>query len=65
VKVSAYKGAEALALEMAVDEQVELREIERQWRDAEEIADIADNLLVDPAIEEALRKLKKGDQPNG
>lgn len=65
VKVSAYKGAEALALEMAVDEQVELREIERQWHDAEEIADIADNLLVDPAIEEALRQLKKGGQPNG
>jgi hypothetical protein len=65
VKVSAYKGAEALALEMAVDEQVELREIERQWRDAEEIADIADNLLVDPAVEDALRRLKQGDQPNG
>ena len=65
VKVSAYKGAEALALEMAVDEQVELREIERQWHDAEEIADIADNLLVDPAIEAEMRKLKEGNQPNG
>jgi hypothetical protein len=65
VKVGAYKGAEALALEMAVDEQVELREIERQWHDAEEIADIADNLLVDPAVEEAMRHLKEGYQPNG
>jgi hypothetical protein len=65
VKVSAYKGAEALALEMAVDEQAELHELERQWRDAEEIAAIADNLLVDPAVEEELRHLKEGDQPNG
>jgi hypothetical protein len=65
VKVGAYKGAEALALEMAVDEQVELRELERQWRDAEEIADIADNLLVDPTVEDALRHLKEGDRPGG
>jgi hypothetical protein len=65
VKVSAYKGAEALALEMAVDEQVELRELERQWHEAEEVADIADNLLVDPAIEDALRHLKDGGQPGG
>lgn len=65
VKLDTYKGAEALALEMAVDEQAELRELERQWRDAEEIADIADNLLVDPAIENALRHLKHGDQPGG
>ncbi|MEK7667670.1 MAG: hypothetical protein AAB409_03390 [Gemmatimonadota bacterium] len=65
VKLETYKGAEALALEMAVDEQAELRELERQWRDAEEIADIADNLLVDPAIENALRHLKQGDQPGG
>jgi hypothetical protein len=65
VKVSAYKGAEALALEMAVDEQVELRELERQWHEAEEIADIADNLLVDPAIEDALRHLKDDGLPDG
>jgi hypothetical protein len=64
-KVSDYKGAEALALEMAVDEQAELHELERQWRDAEEIAGIADNLLVDPTIEAELRHLKEGDQPNG
>jgi phosphoribosylformylglycinamidine (FGAM) synthase PurS component len=65
VKVSTYKGAEALALEMSVDEQAEVRELERQWKDAEEIADIADNLLVDPTIEDALRHLKEGDQPPG
>ena len=65
VKVSTYRGAEALALEMSVDEQAELRELERQWRDAEEIADIADNLLVDPTIEDELRHLKEGNQPDG
>jgi hypothetical protein len=65
VKVKTYRGAEALALEMAVDEQVELRELERQWHEAEEVADIADNLLVDPAIEDALRHLKDGGQPGG
>lgn len=65
VRVSTYKGAEALALEMSVDEQAEVRELERQWQDAEEIADIADNLLVDPTIEAELRHLKEGDQPNG
>jgi hypothetical protein len=64
-KVATYKGAEALALEMSVDEQAELRELERQWRDAEEIAEISDNLLVDPAIEDEMRRLKKGDQPDG
>lgn len=65
VKIGTYKGAEALALEMAVDEQAELRELERQWREAEEVADIADGLLVDPAVEDALRRLKQGDQPGG
>lgn len=65
VKVNTYKGAEALALEMAVDEQAELRELERQWHEAEEVADIADNLLVDPAIEDALRRLKERNQPGG
>ena len=63
--VGSLVGAEALALEMAVDEQAELRELERQWQQAEEIANIADGLLVDPTVDEALRHLKKGDQPNG
>ena len=57
-----------LALEMAVDEQAEVQELEREWRDAEELADIADGTLsTDAQIEEELRRLKKGgaDQPNG
>jgi hypothetical protein len=58
-------GTEALALEMAVDEQAELRELERQWRQAEEIAEIADGLLVDPRIEQELKRLKQRGQPNG
>jgi hypothetical protein len=58
-------GGEALALEMAVDEQAEVRELERQWRQAEEVADIADNLLLDPGVEERLRRLKGGHQPSG
>jgi hypothetical protein len=57
-----------LAFEMAVDEQAEAAELERQWRDAEEIADIADGTLSSSAeIEEELRRIKKrlGDQPSG
>jgi len=57
-----------LALEMAVDEQAEVQELEQEWRDAEELADIADGTLsADAQIEEELRRLKQGgaDQPNG
>lgn len=57
-----------LALEMAVDEQAEVEELERQWREAEELADIADGTLsADAALEEELRRLKRrtGDQPPG
>src|SRR6266516_1890531 len=57
-----------LALEMAVDEQAEVQELEREWRDAEELADIADGTLSsDATIEEELRRLKErgGNQPNG
>jgi hypothetical protein len=56
-----------LALEMAVDERVEVEELERQWREAEEIADIADGTLgTATEIEEALRRMKnnRGDQPS-
>jgi hypothetical protein len=76
--VSALVGTEALALEMAVDEQSELRELERQWKQAEEIANIADGLLVDPRIEKKLEDVRQRaknlgspprspepDQPNG
>src|SRR6266540_1407146 len=57
-----------LALEMAVDERAEVEELERQWREAEEIAEIADGTLSTSAqLEEELRRLKRnvGDQPSG
>lgn len=56
---------QGLALEMAVDEQAELRELERQWHEAEEIAEIADNLGLSKEVEESFRRLKGGDQPGG
>lgn len=57
-----------LALEMAVDERAEVEELEQQWKEAEELADIADGTLSTSAeLEERLRLLKKrdGDQPSG
>jgi hypothetical protein len=57
-----------LALEMAVDERAEVEELERQWREAEEIAEIADGTLsMTEQVEEQLRRLKQslGDQPSG
>jgi len=57
-----------LALEMAVDERAEVEELERQWREAEEIADIADGTLsTSVEVEEELLRIKKkqGDQPSG
>ncbi|HUL02633.1 MAG TPA: hypothetical protein VLV16_05310 [Gemmatimonadales bacterium] len=58
-----------LALEMAVDEVAEVAELERQWKDAEELADIADGVLSQSEeIDEHLRQLKArgGDiQPSG
>lgn len=56
-----------LALEMAVDEQDEVRELERQWREAEDLAGIADGTLsTNPQLEEEIRRLKrKSDQPDG
>ena len=54
-----------LALEMALHEEAErramqgeLEELERAWRDAEEIAGISDNLLVPSSVSSALDKLK-------
>jgi hypothetical protein len=63
--VSTLRGAEGLAMEMAVDERAEVRDLEREWRRAEEIAEIADNLLVPPTVEEQLRQLKERRQPDG
>ena len=63
--VKTLVGSEALALEMAVDEQGELCELEKEWQQAEELAQIADDLIPDPRVEEELKRLKGGDQPNG
>jgi len=65
IAVSTLKGAQGLALEMAVDEQAEVRDLEREWRRADEIAEIADNMLLPPSIEQELRDLKKPGQPDG
>ena len=62
------RAERGLALEMAVDERAEVEELERQWREAEEIADIADGTLgTSTEIENELRRLKnrRGDQPSG
>jgi hypothetical protein len=64
--IQGIPGERRLALEMAVDEQLEVRELERQWREAEEIAEIADGLLSLPGdLEEQLRRLDllKRNQP--
>lgn len=57
-----------LALEMALHEEAErramdgeLEELERAWREAEEVAEIADNLLVPDSVDEQFKKLKGGD----
>src|SRR5436190_986830 len=55
-----------LALEMAVDEQAEVAGLERQWREAEEIAEIADGLLSTTAeLEAELRRLKERGPDRG
>jgi hypothetical protein len=55
-----------LALEMALHEEAErramegeLQALETAWRDAEEIAAIADNLFVPESVEEKIRELKR------
>ncbi|MFI5311628.1 MAG: hypothetical protein ACHQQ3_10365 [Gemmatimonadales bacterium] len=54
-----------LALEMALHEEGERRamagelaELERAWRDAEEVAAIADNLLVPESVDEEFKRLQ-------
>ena len=60
-RLSAVDPDSRLALEMAVEEREEVRELEYRWREAEEIADIADGVLSpDAAIEERLRRLREG-----
>ena len=67
VVIHRIPGARRLALEMAVDEHIEVLELERQWRDAEELAQIADGALSgDDQLEEQIRKLRPppdGNQP--
>jgi hypothetical protein len=55
-----------LALEMVLHEdderramEGELRELEERWREAEEIASIADSLLLPVDVEERLESLRK------
>ena len=55
-----------LALEMALHEEAErramqgeLEQLERAWREAEEIAGISDNLLLPDSVTEVFEKLKK------
>lgn len=63
-----------LALEMALHEESERRalegeltELERAWRDAEEIAGISDNLLVSPDVQTSIDLLRRTteDAPSG
>ena len=58
-----------LALEMAAHEDAEraalegeLAALEMQWKDAEQIAQIADELLLPEGVEEGMRKLKGRDE---
>ncbi|MEO6877770.1 MAG: hypothetical protein ABI205_04770, partial [Gemmatimonadaceae bacterium] len=62
-----------LALEMALHEETERRaldgelgELERAWREAEEIAGISDNLLVPSSVQGSIEQLRKaaGGQTN-
>jgi hypothetical protein len=60
-------GHHRLALEMALHEdaerramQGELDELERAWKEAEEIAAISDNLFVPDSLTSAFEKLKRG-----
>ena len=59
--------AQRLALEMSLHEEAERRalrgellELERAWRDAEEIAGISDDLLVPESVDGAFERLKSG-----
>ena len=62
-----FSNVQRLAFEMALHEEAERRamqgelaELERAWRDAEEIANIADNLLVPARVDERISELKGG-----
>ena len=75
VKIEPVTGAlhslpprERLALEMALHEESErramdgeLHELERAWREAEEVAQIADNLLSSDSVDERMKQLHGAD----
>jgi hypothetical protein len=61
-----------LALEMAAHEererralQGELTALEREWREAEEIAAIADNLLLPSRVDDVIGELRRRPEPTG
>lgn len=63
--LNALPGPQRLALEMALHEEAErramqgeLEELERAWREAEEIAGISDTLLVPDSVSSMLDRLK-------
>lgn len=65
----ALPKVDRLAIEMALQEaferramEGELAELERAWRDAEEIAAISDDLLTPPSVVSALEALKRRSQ---
>ena len=61
-------ASDRLALEMALHEEAELRamrgelaELERAWRDAEEIAAISDDMLLPSSVHDSLDQLRRGE----
>lgn len=65
----ALPTAQRLALEMALHEEAERRamegelaELEQAWREAEEVAAIADNMFVPVSVDEEFRRLKEGSK---
>jgi len=70
--IAKLDGPTRLALEMALHEESERRAIEGElvvleaaWREAEEIAGIADDLLIPADVERQLSELKRGGQGKG
>ena len=58
--------SQRLALEMALHEEAErralageLEELERAWREAEEVAAISDNLLMPESVDKQFRRLRE------
>ena len=65
--LASVPAAQRLALEMAAHEDTERRALEGElhlleaaWRDAEEIAAIADDMFLPASVDERLARLRKG-----